>query len=85
MVDHYRPSDIRDAIKKGQEAGDTHLIMWMDDATICSRTYVKADEDVRKVKERILSAYMMTSIHEVFFLNGDIDAQLALRPCLTYE
>lgn len=79
-------SDIKDMIEEGQSKGATHVIIARD--VFNNNNYpvfVMPDQDVREIKEETRNANSMSSVDEVYFLGGDIDAQLAMERSFTYE
>lgn len=80
--------EIRTWIERGREKGATHVIVVNDSFSYeYYPVYVGAGEDVRKVQARYdeKSGQTMESVMEVYFLAGDIEAQLSMRRSFTYE
>ncbi len=76
--------DLREWVEKGQAEGATHMIVMCDTFDHDDYpVYVKKDEDVREV-EAEYSAKSMQNVMEVYFLDGDIEDQLAMRRSFTY-
>ncbi len=77
--------EIRGWIERGKAQGATHMIVMCDGfGNEDYPVYVSPAEAVREVLSEH-TAHEMQRLMEVYFLNGDIEAQLAMPCSLTFS
>ncbi len=77
--------EIRGWIEQGKAQGATHMIVVCDDFSYEDYPVYVSPSEIAREQAAKYSGQNMQRVMEVYFLNGDIEAQLAMFRSFTYE